>query len=196
MENNKIIKWFSKNSVAIGACALVALIGIGCWVLATAGTTTIGSTITSTGNIVAPGVSQQIVTLAWTPPGTGVSGTSTTWADLPYPMSITMTTSASTIFVDAYFPRVQHGGETDPTGVGNQSTEFQILVDGTSIAETNTGGHLGWNFKSISFHGVSTVTAGSHVIKVQYKTDGHTENWPTQAGYASTGRLTVMEFKN
>jgi len=198
MENSKIIKWFSKNSVAIGACALVAFVAIGYWVLATSGTTTIGSTITSTANVVAPGVSQQIVSVVWTPTVATQTGSSTVWADLPMPMSATVTTatSSSTLFIDAYLPRCQHTGETDPTGVGNQNTVYRITVDGTDVAETNLGGHLGWNFKSVSFHGVTSVVAGSHVIKVQYKTDGNTENWYPGANLASSGRLTVMEFKN
>lgn len=54
MQNNKIIKFFSRNAVAISACVLVIAFSIGYWVFA-AGTTSVGPDLTVGNNLYVTG---------------------------------------------------------------------------------------------------------------------------------------------
>jgi hypothetical protein len=141
-----------------------------------------------TGNVIASGVSQQITSQSWDAI-VGETGTSTTWANLPTDMAVTLTTDDSTIYVDAYISRVQHSSISTPT-------RYRITVDGTQIAQTMVGEHSDWYFRAIAFHGVASVSNGSHTVRVQYKTAAGTENWANDSNGEQHRELTVMEFKD
>ena len=110
--------------------------------------------------------STQLVTASQFATAPSSAATSTVWAALPTPLSITFTTTATeSVLLLADISRVQHA-------LTNVNTQFRILVDGTQeVALTNTGNAGGWAFNAITFHGWATgLSAGSHTAAVEYKT--------------------------
>jgi hypothetical protein len=55
MKNNKIVKWFLRNGVAISSCTLVAVFGIGYIVWSNPGPSTIGEDVTVGNNLIVNG---------------------------------------------------------------------------------------------------------------------------------------------
>lgn len=116
------------------------------------------------------------------------SGTATAWADLPTPMVGTIkTTGTSILEVHAMISRVQHD-------TGDVSTDFRITVDGVMIAVTGMGNALSWAFRAVSFHGYTTVTAGTHTVRVEYRTQTGTVTYWHNGNGEQFRRLTVKEF--
>ena len=60
----------------------------------------------------------------------------------------------------AYISRVQHGSAA-------VNTAFRLVVDGTELAQSNTGNAYHWDFRAISLHGVSSaLSAGTYTAEL------------------------------
>lgn len=117
-------------------------------------------------------------------------GSEKKWSSLPTDMSLELETSPATtqLYIAAHISRVQHSHE-------NVNTEYRIVLDGNEVARTNTGGHYGWQYHALSFHSVAPVTAGSHTVRVQYRTQRGTERWYHDANGEQSRRLSVIGFR-
>ena len=118
--------------------------------------------------------------------------TSTAWAALPSPLTVTFTTSglsASAVLL-ADVARLQHWT------AANVNTELRILVDGAQeVAYTNSGTAYGFAFRALSFHGVATsLTAGTHTAQLQYRVMSGTVMLNHDHNGAQYLRLTAYAF--
>jgi len=90
-----------------------------------------------------------------------------TYTDIPSPemkISVGTATDDARLFVIADINRVQHSH-------GWTNTAIRVLVDGQEIGFTNTGEHLGWQYRAISLRATSKpLKAGAHTVQVQAMT--------------------------
>ena len=117
-------------------------------------------------------------------------GYSTKWSSIPTEMNIPVTTTGkSVLLIIAQISRVQHSE-------GSVNTEFRIVVDDKEVGKTNLANHYGWEYKALSLHGIATVEKpGTHLIKVEYKTQRGGVNWIHNSDGNQMRELIVLEFK-
>lgn len=145
------------------------------------------------GKVRGQGVTQQIATYSPSEMTTE-SGSSTGWASLPTDMTLTLTTDASTLLIQADISRCQQT-------TASTLTTYRIIVDGVeagtnNFCRTDLGEHSGWNFRPMHLSCPAVVTAGSHTVRVQYAVQAGTEQWIDDSNGAGSRELTVIEYKN
>mgnify|MGYP005688043683 CR=1 FL=1 len=91
---------------------------------------------------------------------------SCSWASMPGgAVTITFTARAANekVLVLADISRLQ------ATTV-SKNTALAIFVDGTKVAETNSGSSYVWEYDALSFHGVASgLVVGSHTAELKYR---------------------------
>jgi hypothetical protein len=95
-----------------------------------------------------------------------MEGGSESWAPLPQRMRVNFTISETdgAALVMADISRVQH----DTYGL---NTAFRIVINGTTIAETNTGSAADTDYAAVSFQGVrNQMEPGLYEAEVEYRT--------------------------
>ena len=117
-------------------------------------------------------------------------GYSTKWASIPTEMNMPVTTTGkSVLLIIAEISRVQHSE-------GSVNTEFRITVDDKEVGNTNLANHHGWQYRTLSLHGIATIEKpGTHLVKVEYKTQKGEVNWYHDHNGNQTRKLIVVEFK-
>ena len=114
-------------------------------------------------------------------------GNSADWSALPTDMILEFDSYTSTLQINVYISRVQQLA-------ANTNTEYRITIDGNEVARTNTGGHNVWNYRVLNLPAIAEVNSGSHIIRVEYRVMGGTENWSNDENGRQERQLIVIEY--
>lgn len=124
-----------------------------------------------------------------------INTTSTTFVDLP-DMSLTVTASGNNPLLILFRIGGVQGGGGKLTPAGLIRAKFRLLINDVqklfTWEEFNFTG--GWSFRGVSLNWIETLSAGQHIIKVQWSSDPESGGTINGCGYQSSRNLIVVEL--